>query len=214
MGKIKVKYQTIDLNGIDIHIKTLKDNQQFEDIDDVALNFGISSAQWPLFGQLWPSSQILAQMMSKFDIKNKKILEVGCGMALSSLVLNHRLADITSTDYHPSVEGFLNDNTKLNEDKLIPFERTSWTDTNDTLGLFDLIIGSDLLYEENHIKDLSNFINNHANKTCEIIIIDPGRGNLNKFTKEMSMFGFTNSINTHREEESLDYKGKIIHYKR
>ena len=94
---------------------------------------------------LWPSSQILAQMMSKFDVKNKKILEVGCGMALSSLVLNHRLADISSTDYHPSVEGFLNDNTELNEDKIIPYERTGWTDEDDSLGLFDLIIGSDLL---------------------------------------------------------------------
>lgn len=214
MGKIKVKYQTIDLNGIDIHIKTLKNNQQFEDIDGIAQNLGISSAQWPIFGQLWPSSQILAQMMSRYDIKNKKILEVGCGMALSSLVLNHRLADITSTDYHPSVEAFLNDNTELNEDKLIPYERTSWTDKDDTLGLFDLIIGSDLLYEQNHIVDLSNFINNHANKNCEIIIIDPGRGNLNKFTKEMSSFGFTNNVNTHREKDAIDYKGKIIHYKR
>ena len=214
MAKIKVKYQTIDLNGIDIHIKTLKDNQQFEDIDDIAKKLGISSAQWPLFGQLWPSSRILAELMSGYNIKDKKILEVGCGMALSSLVLNHRLANITSTDYHPSVEAFLNDNTDLNEDKIIPYERTSWTDTNDTLGLFDLIIGSDLLYESNHIKDLSNFINNHANKTCEIIIIDPGRGHLNKFTKEMDRFGFTNTINTYREINSLDYKGKVIHYHR
>lgn len=212
MAKIKVKYQTIEFDTMDIHLKTIKDNQQFEDNDNIAKDLGISSAQWPISLMLWPSGEILAKLMTSIDIKDKRILEVGCGIALSSLVLNKRLADITSTDYHPSVEGFLNGNTKLNNDNTIPFQRTNWTDTDDTLGLFDLIVGSDLLYEETHIKSLSNFINNHANKSCEVIIIDPGRGNLNKFTKEMSLFGFSNSINSDIDKTVYDYKGKIIQY--
>ncbi|MEA3384463.1 MAG: histidine kinase, partial [Campylobacterota bacterium] len=179
---------------------------------NIAKDLGISSAQWPISLMLWPSGEILAKLMTSIDIKDKRILEVGCGIALSSLVLNKRLADITSTDYHPSVEGFLNGNTKLNNDNTIPFQRTNWTDTDDTLGLFDLIVGSDLLYEETHIKSLSNFINNHANKSCEVIIIDPGRGNLNKFTKEMSLFGFSNNINSDIDKTVYDYKGKIIQY--
>lgn len=212
MAKIKVKYQTIEFDTMDIHLKTIKDNQQFEDNENIAKDLGISSAQWPISLMLWPSGEILAKLMTSIDIKDKRILEVGCGIALSSLVLNKRLADITSTDYHPSVEGFLNGNTKLNNDNTIPFQRTNWTDTDDTLGLFDLIVGSDLLYEETHIKSLSNFINNHANKSCEVIIIDPGRGNLNKFTKEMSLFGFSNNINSDIDKTVYDYKGKIIQY--
>jgi len=217
MSKIKVKYQTIEFNNnIDIHIKTLKNNQQFEDIDDVAQKLGISSAQWPLFGILWPSSIILANLVLSYNIKNKRILEIGCGIALASHILNHRLADITSTDYHPSVEEFLISNTKLNNGKEIPFERTAWNDNNDNLGKFDLIIGSDLLYEETHIEELSNFINNHSNKSCEVIIIDPGRNNLNKFTRKMKQYSFESSINKDLDLSNLniEFKGKVIHYNR
>nr|WP_289054945.1 hypothetical protein [uncultured Psychrobacter sp.] len=50
-------------------------------------------------------------------VAGKRILEVGYGMALSSLLLNHRRADITATDYHPTVEYFLDRNTTLNNNK-------------------------------------------------------------------------------------------------
>ncbi|WP_228702988.1 class I SAM-dependent methyltransferase [Marinobacter gelidimuriae] len=47
-------------------------------------------------------------------------------MALSSLLLNARQADITATDYHPEVEHFLARNTLLNQGKSIAFERADW----------------------------------------------------------------------------------------
>ena len=40
-------------------------------------------------------------------LKIKRILEVGCGIGLSSLILNRLNADITATDYHPEAEKFL-----------------------------------------------------------------------------------------------------------
>jgi ETFB lysine methyltransferase len=93
-------------------------------IDGVAENLGISTAMWPLFGIVWASSEVLAHHMFDYKIKGKRILEVGCGIALSSLMLNHRLADITATDYHPEVGPFLLKNILLNEGKPIPFVRT------------------------------------------------------------------------------------------
>ncbi|MER2164740.1 MAG: histidine kinase, partial [Psychrobacter alimentarius] len=95
---VRVRYQTIEIGNTDIHICTLRDNQQFSDPDDEALNLGICSASWPMFGVIWPSSLVLANHMLNYDIAGKRILEVGCGMALSSLLLNHRHADITATD--------------------------------------------------------------------------------------------------------------------
>jgi len=68
--------------------------------------------------------------------------------------------------------------------------RTGWLDASDELGLFDLIIGSDLLYETEHIGLLSAFINRHAQPTCEVIIVDPGRGQRAQFTKKMAALGF------------------------
>ena len=47
---VRVRYQTIEIGNTDIHVCTLRDNQQFSDPDDEALNLGICSASWPMFG--------------------------------------------------------------------------------------------------------------------------------------------------------------------
>mgnify|MGYP005840136913 CR=1 FL=1 len=214
LSTIRFRYQTKEFGTTDIHLRTLRDKQQFFDKDDVAKKLGISSATWPLFGVVWPSSEVLANLMYDYDIKDKRILEVGCGIGLSSLLLNHKKANITATDYHPEVQGYLLENTKLNNDSEIPFVRASWEDSyNNQLGKFDLIIGSDLLYESNHIELLSKFINAHAKEKCEVIIVDPGRKMQSKFGRIMETFGFTSSsIVPKTDYLEKPYKGKIFKY--
>jgi len=210
----RIRYQTIEFENIDIHLCTLRDKQQFSDPQDIAKQLGISSATWPLFGIIWPSSMVLAHYVSNYDTAKKRILEVGCGMALSSLLLNKQNADITATDYHPEVGFFLQRNTRLNDGKIIDFERVDWLDKTDTLGVFDLIIGSDLLYEDQHIKLLADFIVRHANSTCEIIIVDPGRGRKNKLGLLMEKYGFKYSQSKAEETDYLDhsFKGHILKF--
>ncbi|KMT63890.1 class I SAM-dependent methyltransferase [Catenovulum maritimum] len=216
MSKLRFKFQTIEFDNIDIHIRSLRDNQQFQDDEHVAENLGISSANWPFFGIIWPSGHVLAQTMTDFKIEGKRILEIGCGLGLASLVLNNRHADISATDYHPEVESFLDKNAELNDDPKIPFIRTGWADEITKLGQFDLIIGSDLLYEAQHIELLSNFIKQHANPTCEVILVDPGRGHHAKFSKKMVSLGFEHSqvkpINT--DYLSKQFKGVVLTYSR
>jgi predicted nicotinamide N-methyase len=214
---VRLKYQTIIFGDIDIHVRTLKDNQQFFDKDDIAKNLGISSSLWPLFGIIWPSSKVLADFMLTFDTKKKKILEIGCGIGLTSLLLNHLDMDITATDYHPEVANYLLANTNLNHDVNIPFIRTDWADeTENGLVKYDLLIGSDILYEETSIKLLSTFINRHAQEHCEIVIVDPDRANHSKFTKQMSILGFTHEKFRPLDTENIPkpYKGHIHLYTR
>ena len=155
---VRVRYQTVEFGKIDIHLCTLRDNQQFSDPKGIAEELGISSALWPLFGIIWPSSLVLANYLSDYETDGKRILEVGCGMALSSLLLNKQHANITATDYHPEVETFLQRNTDLNHDDEIKFERVDWAEDHSSLGQFDLIIGSDLLYENQHIQQLADMM--------------------------------------------------------
>lgn len=213
MSNIRYKYQTIEFDNIDIHLKTLKDTQQFYDKNNEAQDLGINSASWALFGVLWPSSQILAEYVYQSDTTSKRILEVGCGIGLSSLLLNHLDQDITATDYHPEVKAFLLKNSNLNDDEEIPFYRLDWEDDAiKKIGKFDLIIGSDLLYQQNHGELLSHFINNYANKACEVIIVDPSRGNHSKFKKAMISFGFEyEKVDTVKYSDT-NYKGSIHKY--
>jgi ETFB lysine methyltransferase len=216
MSSLRFRYQTIEFGKTDIHLRSLRDKQEFSDTDGAAEKLGISSAQWSLFGVVWPSSEVLAHLMFDFDIKNKRILEVGCGIALTSLMLNQRKANITATDYHPEAEAFLLQNTKLNDDEIVPFVRTGWADDVTNLGQFDLILGSDLLYEDEHAELLSSFIHQHAKTKCEVIIVDPGRGRHAGFSKKMVNLGYSHDQSKPKDTDYLDkeFKGQILRYKR
>lgn len=216
MSSLRVRYQTVEFDEIDIHLRTLRDNQQYSDPDGIAEDLGISSALWPLFGIIWPSSLVMSHFLLDYNYQGKRILEVGCGIGLASLLLNHFSADITATDYHPSVEGFLHENVLLNDDKDIPFFRADWREENLELGLFDLIIGSDLLYEDEHAVLLAAFIDRHAHKQCKVVVVDPGRGRYGGFCKEMTSAGFSHVKNKPEDTSFLEkpFAGCILEYDR
>lgn len=216
MTYLRLRYQTIEFGKIDIHLCTLRNKQEFYDPESIAEELGICSASWPIFGIVWPSSLVLAHYLLDYDTDSKRVLEVGCGMALSSLLLNKQNADITATDYHPEVEAFLERNVSLNGDNSIAFEQVNWAENNDNLGLFDLIIGSDLLYDDTHIELLANFIEKHSKPKCEVIVVDPGRGRKNKLSSRMIDFGFTSNHlkPTHTDFLDQDFKGHIMKFER
>ncbi len=216
MTDLRLSYQTIEFDKIDIHLCTLRDNQEFSDPNQIAEKLGISSATWPIFGVVWPSGLVLAHYIKDYETGSKRILEVGCGMALSSLLLNKQSADITATDYHPEVNNFLKRNVLLNGDDAIAFEQVDWTNKDDDLGLFDLIIGSDLLYEDEHTELLVSFLADHANPTCEVIIVDPGRGRKNSLSAKMTALGFTATQQKPEHTDFLvkEFKGHILKFVR
>lgn len=216
MSNIRVRYRTIEFGDTDVHVRTLRDRQQYSDDQGLAAKIGISSANWPLFGLIWDSGEVLAHFMFDYRVVGMRILEVGCGIALASLVLNNRLMDITATDYHPEAENFLQKNVALNGGRKIPFVRTGWGNKNSRLGEFDLIIGSDLLYESGHVELLSGFIDQHAKQTCDVILVDPGRGHHARFSKKMVSLGYSHS---QAKPENVDYlaqsfQGLILRYHR
>lgn len=216
MTNPRLRYQTFEFGNIDIHLCSLRNRQEYHDPAGIAEKLGISSAFWPLFGIVWPSSVVLAHFILDYDTAGKRILEVGCGMALSSLLLNKKSVDITATDHHPEVGKFLQRNTLLNDDTPIDFERVDWADKNDDLGDFDLIIGSDLLYEDQQIELLAQFIERHAKPGCEVVLVDPGRGRKTKLGKRMLELGYTycHQKPTHTDYLEQEFTGDILKFKR
>jgi predicted nicotinamide N-methyase len=211
-----VKTESIHIHlGDSLIIESLLDKQQFYDPEGLAEARGISSASWPLFGLVWPSAQRLANLMQSWDIKNLRILEIGCGLALASLVIHRRGGNIIASDHHPLTESFLKKNIEHNHLSKLRYSGEGWA-AADTLGTFDLIIGSDVLYERDIPSILGKFIERHSQANTEVIIIDPNRGNRSTFTKLMNQLEF------HLEETLLKpeisdlnpYNGRQLHYKR
>ena len=213
---IRLRYQTLEFGDNDIHVRTLRDVQQFEDAGGEAERLGIGSAAWPMFGVVWTSGEVLARFMFEYEVEGRRILEVGCGIALASLVLNRRGADITATDHHPRAGEFLRHNVALNGDPPVPFVRSGWVDAQTELGRFDLIVGSDLLYEGAHVELVAAFIERHATRRCSVVIVDPGRHNHPRFSKAMVRRGYSH-VQTRAPAEGLatgDFHGWIIEYDR
>jgi hypothetical protein len=79
-----IRIRTLRFGGHDFRIRSLSGLQQHADPDPPARRLGISSAQWRLFGHVWPAGRSLAQAMADHDVAGKHALELGCGLGLAS----------------------------------------------------------------------------------------------------------------------------------
>ena len=235
------RHACITIRGAEpLTIRSLRDRNQFADPLGEAERLGISSADWSLFGLLWPSGDELAARVALRPVHaGERILELGCGLALASLVAHRRGADVTGSDRHPLAAAFLRENLRLNGLLPMKYRHGDWASALGTdaapagpggasaagpggvaaavVGRYDLLIGSDLLYDRDATLQLARFIGGHAAAQAEVWIVDPDRGNRPAFNRCMAALGFD------RDEERLDrrpsaeapaYKGRLLLYRR
>ncbi len=214
----------------DLHIRSLLDRGQYSDPKGLAARLGISPAHWPLFGLPWPSGMQLAAWLARRTLRpGERILEVGCGLALASLVGHRRGADVTASDNHPLASRFLRANLRLNHLPPMKYRHGAWALAAPLLGLaaaransalrgrFDLIIGSDVLYDRDGSVALAGFLQRHAAPTAEVWIVDPDRGNRPGFNRRMAAEGFAlGDERLDRPASGADaaYKGRLLSYRR
>ncbi|MDP2006293.1 SAM-dependent methyltransferase [Methylibium sp.] len=207
--------QTVAVGGVDMQIRSLLDRQQFHDPEGAAERVGISSATWPLFGLVWPSALVLAAQMEHIALGTRRVLELGCGLALASLVVQRRQGRVTASDHHPLTESFLLENLRLNGLPALRYQRGDWAVADPSLGRFDLIVGSDVLYERGQPRLLSDFIERHSHDVAEVVIVDPDRGNRSAFNRHMALLGFARSERRVTQlPAGAAYKGRVLSYLR
>ncbi len=206
----------LNIGGEDYRIRALRDRQQFHDPDGEAERAGISSATWPIFGQLWPGGTALAEAASKMDIEGRRVLEFGCGLGLVSLVLQRRGADVTACDIHPLAEEFLRANAELNGLQPIPYRHAPWDADDPSLGRYDLLLGGDVLYERDHASLLAGFLERHAKPAARIVIGDPGRGHANTLSRLLAARGWpvVEQRCAMGVNDAPPYRGRLLHYAR
>jgi hypothetical protein len=84
-------------------------------------------------------------------------------------------------------------------------------------GRFDLVIGSDLLYERDERGQLARFIGRHCTARAQVWIVDPDRSNRSAFTRHMAVQGF--ALYERRLDQpgtalAAPYKGRLLSYAR
>ena len=228
MPGYRTKQESVAVAGVAaLEVRSLLDREQFSDAQGEAERLGISSAAWPMFGLTWPSGMRLAAHMALRPVTaGESILEIGCGLALASLVCHRRGADITASDCHPLAELFLLENLRLNHLQPLPYRHGHWGAPvpvphagdrirHPVVGRYDLIIGSDLLYERDAHGALATFIGRHARESATVWIVDPDRGNRPAFSRNMAGEGFSlteERLDTPGTLQSPAYKGRLMRF--
>ena len=91
-----------------------------------------------------------------------------------------------------------------------------WLTADIALGRFDLIIGSDVLYEHRHVAQLAALLDRHARAGAEIVIADPGRGFGNPLSLALRAqdYRVDEMRCAFEDTERAPYRGRLLHYRR
>jgi predicted nicotinamide N-methyase len=135
----------------------------------------------PYWAELWPSAHVLTDALSARDLRGVRVLELGCGLGLPSLVAAIGGAQVTATDWAAEAIELLLANARRNGLRL-QAEVWRWSDPPERLGApWPLVVGSDLLYEARNAGSLRSALDSLVAPGGEALIADPGRATAEAF---------------------------------
>jgi len=128
------------------------------------------------------------------DLVNKRVLELGCGPGIPGIMAAKRHATVVFTDYNESALHLAQENAKLNDLDFskIFFVQLDWENPCE-IGSFDVILGSEIVYDYSVHKLLMNLLVNSMNKDGCILLADRKRLSVSRFVGNMIRNGFSSS---------------------
>jgi predicted nicotinamide N-methyase len=138
----------------------------------------------PYWAELWPSSLALANAIGGRSLRGARTLELGCGLGLPSIAAALAGARVLATDWSAEAVAMTAANAERND---APLETLvcSWTSPGPLLedAPWDLILASDLLYEQRNVDVLLDLLPRLGN---DVLLADPGRKPAERFLAEAS----------------------------
>ena len=150
-------------------VEALLDAERFEREDEYL----------PYWAELWPSGMALAHALDGRSLGGRRVLELGCGLGVPSLVAARAGAHVLATDWAPEALELLERNAQRNELELLT-ARVDWREPAALVAQapWDLVLGADLLYEERNAAPLLELLPKLGG---EVLIADPGRATAEAF---------------------------------
>ena len=198
--------QTVRIGPLSLEIHTPPDFDAL--LDDTARRTPDDVDRIPYYATLWPSALGLAEVLweQRETLKGRRVLELGCGLALPSIVAARLDAQVTATDFHPDAAAWCCQNARANGVD-VAFQPCDWA-SPPAWEPFDFVIGSDLLYECRHIPALVACVTRLCAPGGTALLADPGRDGLASLTASMQAAGWDCELQPRGEIYVLVFKHK------
>ncbi|HVM16981.1 MAG TPA: methyltransferase domain-containing protein [Gaiellaceae bacterium] len=127
----------------------------------------------PYWAELWPSAVELARAVAARELAGARVVELGCGLALPSIVAVLGGAEALATDWSEDALRFARTNAQRNG-AAIETARVDWAAPDALLARapYDLVLAADVLYERRNAELLLPLLPQLAD---EVLLADPGR---------------------------------------
>lgn len=205
-----VQLHTLMIGNMPIQMELV---QHFDDVlDDIAARHPDNTDMIPYFADLWPAATALSCHLAERypDLHGQSLLELGCGAGLPSIVAAKLGATVTAADFHPLNHPYFEANARRNGVPQIRYRTMDWRHPPDGCA-YDMIIGSDLLYEAPQIQSLSACIHNLLTPGGTAVLADPGRRHLQQASDQLQGLGFLPHLDIREEILILTFQRDAQH---
>lgn len=146
----------------------------------------------PYWGELWPSalgmSQYLAQAAWMDGVNT--VHEIGCGLALPGIVTGFHGCEVILSDYLEGALTLARHNWHLNHSRPVRTEIVDWRTPDLSLSA-DLLLASDVAYEQRAFEPLVNTFRSLCKPGGRILLAEPGRDRARPFLQRLPAEGFS-----------------------
>jgi predicted nicotinamide N-methyase len=145
----------------------------------------------PYWAELWPSALALARYLSKRDLAGARVIELGCGVGLPTILALARGARVLATDHYEAALDFTAHNARANLGLEPDSALLDWREPDiEGIGTFDLVIAADVLYERKNAAALADLVPKLLAPGGEAIFADPSRDEAPVFLEAVESLGF------------------------
>lgn len=136
----------------------------------------------PYWAELWPSGLALARHVTRRRLRGRRVLELGCGLALPSLAASLAGARAVATDWSEDALRLARLNAARNGARL-ETRHLRWDAPAAArqLGRFELVLAADVLYEERNVAHFLALLPLVMAAGGEALVADPGRAHAAAF---------------------------------
>jgi predicted nicotinamide N-methyase len=165
---------------LDVSVRCLDDVNVLrpDDWEQLRHEEGAAGRPVPYWARTWPSGLALAAALRAAPPRpGSRVLELGCGLAVPSVVAARAGAVVLATDGAADAVAFAAHTLALN-DVVATVAHADWSEHGDQLaerGPFDLVLAADVLYTRANVETALALLPRLLAPWGEVLLADPGR---------------------------------------